>query len=462
MGPVVIFLGCALLWYNEGVAIKTHRLLNEAQSAVVHLPSAIDINPDHDNKLVHLSHMLSVDSSATDDIFGLTPKAAISLHRKVEIYQWVEHHRKEERKLGNGEIEVRDHYTYSKEWREGINNQQFEEPRGHTNPTSSPYDSATFSGSGIRLGDFTLGSELLNQVSWSSSVPIRGKVQVPSGGEIVGNSIYFQGLAEGGEDDYGRRNDDYGRRNDDYGHRVEHQQNKQQKWANPEDSVDSKIVKLDGQDRIMYTVKQTGEQFSRKEQALEAARQALAAARQAPARRLLRSGGARIGDIRVSFTEVACRTVSVLAKQSATELIPWQGNQGSGYTVAVVVSGQESAESMIDAEQSSNNIWTWVKRLVGWLLCLVGFGMLTSIITATADITLNWIPFLGPMATTIIEWSVSIANFVLATFLSIVVAAVAWIFYRPVLGVTLLAIACGLMYLTSKAGEQNKAKKAQA
>merc|ERR1712054_70956 len=100
VAPVVIFLGCALLWYNEGVAIKTHRSLNEALDAYTPT-SATNFQPEKDGKLVHTSHMLSVDSPAADDAFGIRNPGSIRLTRTVETYQWVEHHTTKERKLQN-------------------------------------------------------------------------------------------------------------------------------------------------------------------------------------------------------------------------------------------------------------------------------------------------------------------------------------------------------------------------
>ena len=55
-----------------------------------------------------MSHKLSVDSPTVDDEFSLS-RPAVSIHRHVEVYQWVEHHKTQERKLRNGETEVQAH-----------------------------------------------------------------------------------------------------------------------------------------------------------------------------------------------------------------------------------------------------------------------------------------------------------------------------------------------------------------
>jgi len=439
-----------LLWYNEGVAIKTHRSLNEANDAFVKLHSATDINPDFDGRLVHASHQLSVDTPVSDSEFGLS-RPSISLRRSVETFQWVEHKKTKETKLQNGETRVETTYSYTREWKEGnTDSGSFQHSHGrrgeqHYNPASIvSYRSQSWTASGVKLGLFTLGQSLVSQLTQYTPVTLQGEVRVPTGGELSGGYIYFQGESRG---HVGRDYDaaDTRRRQDTRQPQLSH---------NAEDGIESKIQRMDGEDRILYTVKHTGETFTNRQRALDAAQHAIAAASREPARRLLSVRNPEVGDVRVSFSEVRCRVVSVLARQSGYDLVPWKSAQGQGYDIAMVQTGSESPEDMISGAQSSNDIWTWVKRIFGWLLCFFGFHMFTSIISTTADITLNWIPFLGPLATSIINLGLCIANFVLSISLSFVVAAIAWVFYRPVLGITMLACSAALLFVASKAGDQ--------
>jgi len=450
IAPVVIFLGCALLWYNEGVAIKTHRSLNEALDAYVNIPDALYVPSEHNSKLVHLSHKLSVDSPAMDDAFGLT-RDAVAINRKVEIFQWVEQHEKKERKLQNGETEVRDVYTYNKQWSDSpVSSSGFHHPEHHDNFGEMPYTSETFQASGVKLGAYSLASALTSQLTDFSTVPLRGNVRLPSGADLRGNTVYFSssGGGHGGRAEIGhRRNEQVDYRSDD--RRDSHDAYQRRDLS---EAIDKKIMTIDGEDKIMYTVKATGETFSDRQKALQAAASTVS-------RQLLDvGGGTQIGDVRVTFTEVKCTTVSVLGKQAGETLTSWPSAQGSGYDVALLSTGQVSAEDMISSAQSTNTIMTWVKRAVGWLLNLIGIGMITQIVTTTADITLNWIPFLGPMATSIINLGVSIANFILSLTLSVIVAAIAWVFYRPVLGISMLFGACGLFYVSSQAGNHKMPK----
>jgi hypothetical protein len=419
LAPVVILLGCALLWYNEGVAIKTHRSLNEALEAYVNVPDALYMVSKHEGDLVHLSHTLGVASPAMDGDFGLT-RDAVVLERKVEIFQWVEHHEKKEQKLQNGVTEVRDIYTYSTAWTASpVSSSRFQHPENHENHGQMPYTSARFHAKGVHLGAYALTSAFTSQLTEVSIVPLPGNVRLPKGAELVGNSVYFPSN--------GRGHGNY-------------------RGKDRSDAIEKKIMTIDGQDKIMYMVKSTGVLFSDGKMAMQAADLTVGQ----PLSDI--AGDATIGDVRVTFTEVECSAVSVLGKQAGNSLVSWTSAQGPEYNIAMLVTGQVSAGDMISGAQTTNTIWTWVKRLLGWLLNLIGIGMITQVVTATADATLNWIPFLGPMAASIINLGVSIANFILSLTLSVMCAAIAWIYYRPIFGVSMVLAACVLLFVSAQAG----------
>ena len=151
-----------------------------------------------------------------------------------------------------------------------------------------------------------------------------------------------------------------------------------------------------------------------------------------------RNTAVAVGDVEVSFTEVECGVVSVVAKQQGNELVPWASSEGAGYDVGILTTGTVSASDMISGAQTSNTIWTWILRIIGLLMNAIGFSILTSLIGVLADLTFNWIPFVGPMAVSIIDLGLSIANLIFALTLSFFVAALAWIFYRPIFGISML------------------------
>lgn len=423
MGPVFILAGCVLLWYNEAWAVFTHRSLNEGLAAYVPLPdmSMVQAIDRYENRLVHHSNKITVQDPATDLSFGLS-RNSVSLTRKVEIYQWAENHRTTRRKLQNGETEVQHHYDYSKKWTNGhIDSSRFEHPYDHENYGSMPYSSETFSANGVQLGNkFHLHQSLIRQLNRSSQVSAKEARTLPAGAALEGSYIYMAASP--------------------------------QTPPRNEYPLETKRMTMDGQERTLYVVKSTGESFSSEQAALEAANKVP----KTPSRRP--GSEPQIGDVRISFSETPCTTVSVLARLQSDFLSPWPSKQGPGYDIGILNEGFVTAEEMISHAQTTNNVMTWLKRGLGFLLIMIGYSMVTSIIRTAADITLNWIPLLGPMATSIISLGVSIANFILATCTALPVAAVAWLVYRPVLGITMLAMSGGLFYLASSAGQKMKNK----
>jgi len=224
--------------------------------------------------------------------------------------------------------------------------------------------------------------------------------------------------------------------------------------------VEKKIITLDGEDSIVYIVKSTGDQYSTREKALTAAAKAppLPPPKQKQQQKhphpAGNDNGTQIGDVRIRFSEVACYTVSILGQLQGKFLSSWPSPEGAGYDVNILTRGQVSAAGMVETWQTNNWYMTWGKRFAGWLLAFLGFGMVTSIISTAADVSLGWIPFLGPMTVSIISLGVTIANFTLACTTSFLVAGLSWVVYRPFWGSVMLAGSVGIFYFVAQSGEK--------
>ncbi len=142
-----------------------------------------------------------------------------------------------------------------------------------------------------------------------------------------------------------------------------------------------------------------------------------------------------IGDVRVRFEVVRPQTVSVISAQIGGNLVPYQTSAGD--TLVFLQSGMHSAEAMFAAAVSANVRMTWILRFVGFFLMFVGFGMVFKPLAVLADV----LPFLGD----IMRMGTGLVAGVLAFSLSLTTIAIGWIFYRPVLGVLLLAVAIGAL-----------------
>jgi hypothetical protein len=142
-----------------------------------------------------------------------------------------------------------------------------------------------------------------------------------------------------------------------------------------------------------------------------------------------------VGDARIKFTAVKQpQTVSVLAKQVKDTLDPYKtqagGEQGTIYRLE---SGQVSAADMFAHEEQENNTLTWALRLVGFLLMAIGLYLVFRPVATVADV----VPFFGNL----LSAGAGIFAAVIALALSLVTIALGWVYYRPVLGIGLLAVA---------------------
>ena len=103
-GFIIFCLATALLWWNEGRAVKTEKMLDEAGNAYVEMENPNKKDASLEGELICGTAMATTEDSLTDAQFGIGAKA-IALRRTVEYYQWVEHaESKSEDKLGGKQV----------------------------------------------------------------------------------------------------------------------------------------------------------------------------------------------------------------------------------------------------------------------------------------------------------------------------------------------------------------------
>jgi len=146
-----------------------------------------------------------------------------------------------------------------------------------------------------------------------------------------------------------------------------------------------------------------------------------------------------IGDTRVSFSTVQPGDVSIVSQQSGQTLTAYQSKHN---TVELLQTGIHAAEAMFAKAEADNKALTWVLRLVGFVAMGFGFILLTRPITVIADV----LPFVG----NIVGAGIGFIMFLLAGVLSFITIAIAWIAYRPVVGIGLLVVAGFLAFLIIK------------
>lgn len=145
-------------------------------------------------------------------------------------------------------------------------------------------------------------------------------------------------------------------------------------------------------------------------------------------------GSAQIGDVRVKFSSLAPTDISVLAAQNGNTIAPYQTK--AGRALETVQTGSATAAEMFANARKGNTMLTWALRFTGWLLMFLGLTMLFKPLVMIGKV----VPFIG----SIVAAGTGLISFVIASVISLVVVAIAWIVYRPLLGIILLVVAAAL------------------
>ncbi|XP_065066872.1 transmembrane protein 43-like [Rhopilema esculentum] len=192
VGIFILLSGFPLLFWNEGRAVQTAKSLDEGLGAVISLQSADAVFESNNNKLVHLTGLLKTDMPLSDNDYGVSIYA-VKLHRKVEMYQWVEHESKREFNEGD-RTRVETTYSYSKEWRSDvINSGRFDMPSGHQNPNSMLVKAFSKEADPVYVGRYRISKGLATKVgSFRNYIPKvvpEGKSDVKIQGEYFYHSL---------------------------------------------------------------------------------------------------------------------------------------------------------------------------------------------------------------------------------------------------------------------------------
>lgn len=150
--------------------------------------------------------------------------------------------------------------------------------------------------------------------------------------------------------------------------------------------------------------------------------------------------GPKLGDVRISYQVVRSGPVSIVAQQKGGSFEAFTGK--SGTTINMLTEGEHSGEEMFESAQASNKTMTWILRAVGFVLMLVGFNLVFKPLSVVADVL--------PLAGTVVGVGTGFVAFLLAAPLSLATISIAWIFYRPLIGVPLLLLACAGVFLLIK------------
>lgn len=356
-GFILLIAATVMLWWNEGRAVKTAKMLNEAEGVAVHMPDVSRYDAEFEGKLIHATGTAVTLDSLIDTDFkvGVT---GMLMTRDVEYYQWVESSSsKSEDKLG-GSQEITTTYTYSKQWTSRpVNSSEFKDPEYksvNNGGVRIQMENQSYVAQNATIGAYKLPEQMITSFPRSGKRPLMLSLQSDSLRQVSNNIIY-----------YGK---------------------------NPN----------------------------------------------AP----------EVGDVRIEYHYVpAQNVVSLIAKVQGDTFTRYTAKNGKSFSS--IVAGEQTMEEMFESEKAGNTMLTWVLRILGFILISTGLKMVFDLLSTLLKV----VPFLS----SIMGWGVGLVCKIIAFAWTLIVVALAWLFYRPILSVCLLAIVGAVVYYFVTKGEKKKA-----
>ena len=411
-GLIMFCIGTALLWWNEGRTVKTEKMLDEVGGNYVEMENPNKKDASLDGELICGTALATTEDSLSDAQFGVGAKA-IALHRKVEYYQWVESsEEKSEDKLGGKEVTTTT-YTYSKKWvSTPVESSEFKDPTyQNKNTVLTTVEESDQYAENVSFGAYKLNETLIHRISSSEGL------------DLAISEDLLKDLDKNAQVAYERF----------YGTKKAASQAVEQPAettvlsdsakavADSLKAVNDSIIKNAINKKDFEYVHQAGNvlYFGRV------------------------PGSPEVGDVRVTFEKVVPAKVTIMAVVDGDSFKPYKAKNGKRFQTLVM--GKRSGDDIIEADKEANNMWLWLLRGLGVLLVIGGlkgiFGFLETI--------LKVVPFIA----NIFGWGVGVVCTIIGVAWSLIVIAIAWLFYRPILGITLLVIAGFLTWVFAFKGK---------
>ena len=511
-GGVIFLAAIPLLFWNEGRAVKTAKALEEGEAACVALPTADSIDPQYEGKLVHLTGNAVTQDTLTDGFFPGISLKAIELSRRVEYYQWVESESTREEKQVGGSVKKITTYSYSKKWvSEPEDSSSFKEA-GHDNIVHyTGVENENQNATNVTLGAFTLTPGQISSISGDKPVDLKD-VTLPqelTGRTAVSGNVLYIGAPAGATsmplpngmqpgvaqqlpasmyvtvDSYpgqqllvlddptcgaliqGPTGEMYPMVADEAAQTAYMMVNNTQRTVTgygdlttPAPTMPMQLPGLINVDRLgvlpvvcfgdkayvrtadnrLLLIKPWQNQYMVSNNGVML-RAHINLAPTAANGSTVNPGAPEVGDVRITWTYIPDTVaISVASCQMGNTFTPYVAE--NGYKVDLLQMGTRSKDLMFQAAKDGNTMWTWILRLVGWFMMYIGLGMILKPLSVLGDV----LPIIG----NILEFGISIISFFVSSIVTLVVISIAWLFYRPLLGIVLLAAAGGLVWLLIK------------
>lgn len=158
------------------------------------------------------------------------------------------------------------------------------------------------------------------------------------------------------------------------------------------------------------------------------------------------------GDVRITFTQIVPQKISIIAVPKGDTFKKYKTKNNA--MRAFLRMGEEAPDEIFQEEHDTNTMLTWLLRIVGVLCVIGGLKGIFGIIETLAKV----VPFIA----NIIGFGVGLICTIVGTVWSLIIIALAWVFYRPLLGIGILLVAGGIIYYFAMRGKKKKEEAAAA
>lgn len=381
-GIVMIILGACLLWWNEGRAVKTSKMLKETEHVTMHVDDVSSLDPSLSGKVIHASALAKTDDYLTDSEFGVGA-SAIKLERRVEYYQWKESTSTTTQDKVGGAQETTTTYNYSKGWTSSpINSNEFKDPEYKgLNKVLANYEDFSTVAENVTFGAYRLPKNMISAIS--GSVPVELSLD------------------------------------------------------------ESKIEAINNRAKTALGLQTTG-YFADRGQYVSVNKNVIYIGKD--------SANPEVGDVKITFTKVLPADVSIIAQVANDTFTSFTAKNGK--TFSDLRMGVVSMDQMFEQQKSANKTMLWIFRILGILLICGGFKGIFGFLDTLTKV----LPFLSK----IVGAGTSLVSNVLGVALSFIIIALAWLAYRPLLAIVLLAAVAALIFFLMTKSKAKKAEEAPA
>ena len=147
-------------------------------------------------------------------------------------------------------------------------------------------------------------------------------------------------------------------------------------------------------------------------------------------------GNPRIGDLRIAYHVAPTGPASFIGRQAGTDLDEYQTKAGDRLLMASA--GFVPAADMFRKAEEENRLITWLLRAVFAIFLWCGWYLILRPIAVVGDV----VPLIG----SVLDAGAGIVAFLLTAVLAPLVIAIAWLWYRPIVSLAIVAAGAAVAF----------------